>query len=121
VYTSQVSHSSKLNAIVNTWARECDGFFAASNFTEPCLGATNLMHNGAETYGNMWQKVRSIWAYVHAHFIDDYDFFHICGDDTYVVVENLRRYLWSMNHNTIMPLEVNSALYIYVHVGLSST
>ena len=104
VYTSQVSHSSKLNAIVNTWAKDCDGFFAASNLTEPCLGAADLMHNGPETYDNMWQKVRSMWAYVYAHYIEDYDFFHICGDDTYFIADNLRQHLWSLHHNTSKPL-----------------
>ena len=100
VYTSQTSHSSKLNAIVNTWAKDCDGFLAASNVTEPCLGAADLIHDGPEKYDNMWQKVRSMWAYVLAHYIEDYDFFHICGDDTYFIVDNLRQYLWSLHHNT---------------------
>ena len=30
-------------------------------------------------------EVRSIWKYVHAHFADDFDFFHIGGHDLYVL------------------------------------
>ena len=104
VYTSQVHHSSKLNAVVNTWAKECDGFFAASNLTDPFLGATDLMHNGPEEYSNMWQKIRSMWAYVHAHYIDEYDFFHICGDDVYLFVENLRQLFLSLHLDKSKPL-----------------
>jgi glycoprotein-N-acetylgalactosamine 3-beta-galactosyltransferase len=38
----------------------------------------------------MWLKVRAIWQYVYQHYLDDYDFFHIGGDDHYVIPENLR-------------------------------
>jgi glycoprotein-N-acetylgalactosamine 3-beta-galactosyltransferase len=41
----------------------------------------------------MWQKTRSILAYVHEHYIAEYDYVHVAGDDTYVIVENLRNYL----------------------------
>lgn len=104
VYTSHLSHPSKLNAIVNTWAKECNGFFAASNFTEASVGAIDLIHSGPEEYKNMWQKVRSMLAYVHEHYLNDYDYFHICGDDTYVVVDNLRLHLLSLNHSTSGPI-----------------
>mmetsp|Transcript_32204 Transcript_32204/g.70790 ORF Transcript_32204/g.70790 Transcript_32204/m.70790 type:complete len:428 (-) Transcript_32204:149-1432(-) len=95
VYTTHLYHSSLLNAIVSTWAKDCDGFLAASNFTDPSLGSIDLIHQGPEEYGNMWQKVRSMWAYVYDHYIDEYDFFHICGDDAYILVDNLRKYLAS--------------------------
>lgn len=38
---------------------------------------------------NMWQKVRSTLAYIYGNYLKDYDYLHVCGDDTYVVVENL--------------------------------
>jgi glycoprotein-N-acetylgalactosamine 3-beta-galactosyltransferase len=43
----------------------------------------------------MWQKVRSLWSYVYDHFYDDFDWFHIGGDDYFLIVENLRLYLAS--------------------------
>jgi hypothetical protein len=43
----------------------------------------------------MWQKVRSIWRYVHEHFAEDFDFFTMHGDDVYYAVENLRQFLLS--------------------------
>ena len=48
------------------------------------------MHEGPESYFNMWQKIRSMWAYAYDNYRNDYDFFHIGGDDMYVVVDNLR-------------------------------
>ena len=38
-------------------------------------------------------QVRTIWAYVYHHYLDDYDWFYICDDDVYMVVDNLRTYL----------------------------
>jgi len=80
-----------------TWGHKCDGFLAFSTETIPSLGQLNLTHRGEESYMNMWQKTRSIWAYIHAHYLKDYDFFHLGGDDLFVVVENLRRFLVSVN------------------------
>lgn len=95
VYTHEGAHDSSLTAIANTWGRHCDGFFAASTKTNHSIGAIHLLHRGPEEYDNMWQKIRSMWAYAHDNYLDQYDYFHICGDDVYVVVENLRAYLHS--------------------------
>jgi hypothetical protein len=92
VYTYDAHHD-RVAAIGDTWGWRCDGFLAASNRTVPELGAVDLPHVGPEAYGNMWQKTRSILAYVHEHYIAEYDYVHVAGDDTYVIVENLRNYL----------------------------
>jgi len=36
-----------------------------------------------------------MWSYVYHNFYDKYDWFHMGGDDLYVLVENLRLYLES--------------------------
>ncbi len=95
VYTVHLPNDnhSNLRSQSHTWGRRCDGFIGASNYTDHSVGAIDLLHMGNEEYGNMWQKVRSMWAYAYNHYIDEFDFFYICGDDTYVAVENLRAYL----------------------------
>ena len=80
----------KLSAVVDTWGRHCDGFLAASTETDPTLGAVDIPHQGKEDYYNLWQKIRSMLAYVADNYIDEFDCFHNSGDDTFVVVENLR-------------------------------
>lgn len=92
VYTHQGSHDTYLRAIVDTWATQCDGFFAASNVTDESLGAIKLDFPGPESYSNMWNKVQAMWKYAYEHYIDEFDYFHICGDDTYVFPDNLRTY-----------------------------
>jgi len=39
------------------------------------------------------KKIRSMWAYAYDHYRDEFDFFHIAGDDTYIAVDNLRSFL----------------------------
>ena len=41
----------------------------------------------------VWQKIRSMWTYAYDHYMNEYDYFFIAGDDVYVAVENLRVYL----------------------------
>jgi len=82
-----------LQSVVDAWAWKCDGFFAASTLTNETLGAVDLPHQGVESYGNMWQKTRSIWAYIHDNYVEDYDYFWLGGDDVDLIVENLRNSL----------------------------
>lgn len=95
VYTHQNAYA-RIQATADTWGRRCDGFLAASNQTNRSIGALDLPHAGPEAYGNMWQKIRSMWAYAYDHYLDRFDYFHICGDDTYVLVENLKAYALSL-------------------------
>lgn len=110
VYSHKKRHD-QIAVITETWGWKCDGFFAASTQTVddpkvPGFGAIDLQHAGPEQYKNMWQKTRSILAYMYDHFRTDYDYFYVAGDDTYLVVENLRLFLSSLDQKTVkeMPL-----------------
>ena len=99
-----------LKAATESWAFHCDGFVAFSDETIPTLGAVDLPYYGGEFYGNMWQKVRSIWCYIYTNYYDQYDYFHVAGDDTLMIVENLRNYLWSIDDdNGTKPLYLGGA------------
>lgn len=92
VYMDSSMHEN-LRSIANTWGQRCDGFIAASNLTDHSTGAINLPHLGLEEYANMWQKIRTMWSYAYQNYLEEFDYFYICGDDTYVAVDNLRAYL----------------------------
>ncbi len=96
IYTVKNSHSTSIRAIRDTWGGGCDGFLAFSSSPDPRLPAIALHHKGPESYDNMWQKVRSIWKYVGAHYLNDFDWFFIGGDDMFVLPNNLRTYLASL-------------------------
>jgi len=67
----------------------------ASNKTDPSINAVDIPHEGPEDYNNLWQKLRSITSYLYDNYYNKYDWFYICDDDTFVIVENLRLYLES--------------------------
>lgn len=88
------SHSNRhdvVRSLAETYGRRCDGFWVASNLTDISIGASALAHTGSESYDNMYIKIRAMWFYVYQHYLSEFDFFHIGGDDTYVIPENLRR------------------------------
>lgn len=87
---------------------KCDGFMVASNKTDTALGTVDIVHEGPEEYNNIWQKVRSIWSYIYDNYYNDYDWFHIGGDDLFVLVENLRLYLESEEIRTA----ANGGIYL---------
>ncbi|KAL3779055.1 hypothetical protein ACHAWO_000685 [Cyclotella atomus] len=96
MYTYHKKHY-LLEGAIHSWAYRCDGFLAFSDVTDPSIGAVDLPHYGAESYNNMWQKVRSIWCYIYMNYYDQFDYFHLGGDDTMMIVDNLRNYLWSLD------------------------
>eukprot|EP00586_Coscinodiscus_wailesii_P005385 CAMPEP_0172487884 /NCGR_PEP_ID=MMETSP1066-20121228/17169_1 /TAXON_ID=671091 /ORGANISM="Coscinodiscus wailesii, Strain CCMP2513" /LENGTH=858 /DNA_ID=CAMNT_0013254773 /DNA_START=142 /DNA_END=2718 /DNA_ORIENTATION=+ len=86
---------SRLEAIGDTWGRRCDGFMALSPETVPALGMVHVPHFGGYegSIKSLWQILRSLLAYVHDNYKWDYDYFHFCQEDVYLIVENLRLFL----------------------------
>jgi len=98
VYTLEDAHADRIGVIRDTWAGGCDGFLAFSNISDPRIPAISIEHKGPEAYDNMWQKVRSIWRFAGAHYLDNFDWFLIGGDDLFVLPYNLKSYLASLTH-----------------------
>lgn len=46
-------------------------------------------------YKGMKQRIRTIFAYIYDNFLNEYDYFHFCGSDAYVIVDNLKEFLAS--------------------------
>ena len=93
VYTMGANHATKVAAQAATWGAECDGFVAMSDTWDPEVPAVGIVHEGKEEWDNMWQKARAIWAYAHERYASGYDYFVIGGDDMFVNVDHLRKYL----------------------------
>ncbi len=105
----------RITGIGETWGWKCDGFFAASTVTvrdpaELGLGSIDLVHMGEESYGNMWQKTRSILAYMYEHYLDQFDYFFLCGDDAHLIVENFKAYLETLENLRYEPLHIGRTL-----------
>eukprot|EP00547_Thalassionema_nitzschioides_P010634 CAMPEP_0194257430 /NCGR_PEP_ID=MMETSP0158-20130606/39014_1 /TAXON_ID=33649 /ORGANISM="Thalassionema nitzschioides, Strain L26-B" /LENGTH=227 /DNA_ID=CAMNT_0038996467 /DNA_START=238 /DNA_END=917 /DNA_ORIENTATION=+ len=100
VYTMKDAHATKIRAIRETWGPRCDGFLAFSTESDPRIPAISIPHDGPESYENMWQKVRSIWKFVHNHYLDDFDYFFLGGDDLFVIPDNLKVYLSTLSDDS---------------------
>jgi hypothetical protein len=99
IYTHAPLMRDLARAAAITWGSQCDGFLAFSNQTVELLGMVDLLHKGPEAYQNMWQKTRSIWKYIHQHYLEDYDYFHLGGDDLFMLVPNLRHFVATLPKN----------------------
>lgn len=90
---------------------------------EECKFGLRIINNGGQFYSclnfflshgrfgadnNIWQKVRSMWSYVYDNYYEKYDWFHIGGDDLYLILENLRYYLESEEIRTA----ANGGIYL---------
>jgi len=95
IYSTEHNHMTRVRAQRLTWGHRCSHFLVFSNATDLRIPSINIPHIGEESYENLWQKVRFIWKYIHYHYLFDFDWFLLSGDDTYVVVENLLEYLSS--------------------------
>jgi len=93
-YSGGLNHT---NAASETWAKKCDGVLYASDNSNLETGHVHLPSNSASGFGynGMIQRTRTILAYIYDNFLDDYDFFHIVGQDVFVIMENLKEFLAS--------------------------
>jgi hypothetical protein len=94
-FTHSGEYYKNVQKVKDTWGQKCDGYLAMGNHTDLQVPGIKLGFNGGESYNNLWQKTRAIVAYYHMHYLDDFDYLLIGGDDLYVVMENLRGYLTS--------------------------
>ena len=92
VYTHQERHDAVYYQ-ARLWGHLCTGFLAFSDKENNTVPTISIPHEGEESYDNMWLKIVSIWNYTRLNYIDEFDWFYIAGDDTYLIPENLRFFL----------------------------
>ncbi len=119
VYTHKKNHDTRVRTVRDTWGKDCDGFLAISDTTDAQLGAANVLHRGPEDWNNMWQKVRSAWSYIYENYASEYNWFVIGGDDLFVIVENMKKYLASdeisnRTHGGTKPAYVGRPIKLYL-------
>lgn len=99
--THSGAHHTNVKAVLGTWGAACDGWVIASNQTDPQLGSLE-MHTPA-VYTRLWTKLNETLRYVAEHHMGAYDWFFKVDDDTFVLMENLRRFLKTKKTNEEIP------------------
>ncbi|CAJ1935370.1 unnamed protein product [Cylindrotheca closterium] len=90
-------HNTSIRAMRETWAPGCDGFLALSTKSNPQIPAISVPHRGKEKYGNMWQKISSMFQFVGKHYLLEFGWFYMGGNDLVVYPQNLKNYLGTIN------------------------
>ncbi|XP_044314037.1 glycoprotein-N-acetylgalactosamine 3-beta-galactosyltransferase 1 [Drosophila rhopaloa] len=92
VLTMPSAHRTKAARVNRTWGARCNKLIFMSTKTDPHLNILKI--NISESRSNLYAKVRTGMSYVHKHHLNDYDWFVKADDDTYIVMENLRLFLY---------------------------
>jgi len=91
LFTHAGVHLTKADTVRQTWGHKCDGLLFFSNMDDPDLPAVKLdVHND---FGNLWHKMQIAIVHLNARYGTQYDWFYKADDDTFAIIENLRRYL----------------------------
>ncbi|KAJ8024440.1 Glycoprotein-N-acetylgalactosamine 3-beta-galactosyltransferase 1 [Holothuria leucospilota] len=91
ILTSPDTLEDKAVHVKATWAKRCNTvlFISSENTDFPTI-AVSVDH---EERDYLWQKTKGAFHYIYKHYLDKADWFLKADDDTYVVVENLRKLL----------------------------
>lgn len=104
-------------AAVDTWGRRCSGFVAFSDVTDPSVPAVRIPLPATEQeeeedgYASLWFKVAAVWKYVYAHYLDEFDWFLMADDDSYIHYDNLE--VLTIHAAVTMSFFVNSFIHVF--------
>ena len=95
VLTSPDNLPIKGKPVKETWGKRCNVLLFMSSKTDPSFPAIGL--NVSEGRDQLWQKTRAALDYVYEHHINNADWFLKADDDTFVIIENLRHLVSSLD------------------------
>ncbi|GAB6026181.1 hypothetical protein CHUAL_012392 [Chamberlinius hualienensis] len=88
----------EVNAVNSTWLKRCDRtLFVGDTTTTGLNDIISLNVTTGRQY--LWFKTRDALQYIYNNYFDDYDWFFKADTDTYVIVENLRYVLSTLDDN----------------------
>ncbi|CAJ0580221.1 unnamed protein product, partial [Mesorhabditis spiculigera] len=96
VMTAPVHHRTRVKAVNTTWLPNCDaGHFYTTNGHQLSQKIPfHTIFNGLpDSYFKLFWKTRLALLYTYKYVSRDFDWYFKGDDDTYVVVDNLRKYL----------------------------
>ncbi len=137
ILTSATNFNTRTRSIYETWAPKCDNYKFVMVISEDILNKTNLkltndtLLNGFEItfdnmnlfqppnytidrYNKLTDKIYKSFKYLYNNY-NDYDWYLKADDDTYVFVDNLRKFL--SNKNRSDPITYGYDFNCYVDKG----
>lgn len=94
VNTYHKNHETRLRSIKRTWGRKCDKLLFMSDVEDASIPTVRIM--APPLHETLWQKHREIVRLlVREYSADQFDWVFKCDDDTFLIMENLKKYLLS--------------------------
>uniref|UniRef100_A0A1A9ZHR4 Glycoprotein-N-acetylgalactosamine 3-beta-galactosyltransferase 1 n=1 Tax=Glossina pallidipes TaxID=7398 RepID=A0A1A9ZHR4_GLOPL len=116
ILTGPKNHAKKAIHVKRTWGSRCNKLLFMSSAEDEELGTIKLAVG--EGRGNLWHKTREAMKYIYENHYNDGDWFLKADDDTYVILENLRAFLYSFS--TDAPVYFGCKFKKYVRQGYMS-
>ncbi|CAF3386474.1 unnamed protein product [Rotaria sp. Silwood2] len=128
IVTSPNSFLTRTKAINETWAPRCDRYFFITEYSRETM--THEQITFAEKipiapikgiipgYDHLTQKSVLAFLYTYENYFDDFDWFVKADDDTYLIVENLKKFL--SEQNTSEPITFGYNYKVIVSKGYHS-
>ncbi|KAF6200235.1 hypothetical protein GE061_006538 [Apolygus lucorum] len=101
VISALYHHGERAKNVNNTWGKRCDKLIFLTSRKAYNLSTILMPESIQDTYNKLWEKVTYGMAHAYSKYFD-FDWFLKADDDTYVVMENLRKFL--SGYNTSKPL-----------------
>ena len=94
VSTYHANHDARLPAIKRTWGKKCDKLLFLSDVEDARIPTVRIV--APPLHEMLWQKHRAIVRLlVKEYRADQFDWILKCDDDTFVIMENLKKFLHS--------------------------
>lgn len=102
ILTSPANHKRRAIHVHETWGRRCDRLLFMTTRADPQLDGAVVLNLTAEGRDHLWLKTKAAFTYVYKHHLDEAEWFLKADDDTYIVVENLRKMLGEYNSKQLI-------------------
>ncbi|CAH8524800.1 unnamed protein product [Dicrocoelium dendriticum] len=91
VLTMPSNHETKAQAVRDTWASRCNAHFFISSVEDSSL--PSLAGVEQESREALWDKTKFAINHAYKNYLENFDYFIKADDDTFIIVENLRKLL----------------------------
>ncbi|XP_055316508.1 glycoprotein-N-acetylgalactosamine 3-beta-galactosyltransferase 1-like [Sitodiplosis mosellana] len=94
ILTTPKNHRTRAIHVKRTWGQRCNKLIFMSTRYDKSLDSVALNVSG-DNPAVTWGKTKRAFQYVYQHYRNEADWFLKADDDTYVILENLRYFLYA--------------------------